>query len=707
MSDFAGELASTKVMSWEQFVSAKSRADVADRVGLGHGGGVPYPDQVVRLGLRRDRSGLRRVVLRVVPNDERILIFAPDGAVAWLERPPRARGLGYFVAAVDVSADAGALFLASFRAARRVSTAMPSTSDRVWLSNSQWVGLKDRETDRGGARARLQVELLGSLLRTGFELIEGGSDPRDVLLPSVSLSIESSVAAAEPAAAPVLVSAFASARMPAHVSTSTPFPVDVSFDGPEAPARQEWERILIKGLNPDQQVTVKVLSVRNVAVAEGYPDSIEFSVPAGKTSQLARFTMQPLAPGKVEVHLRFRQEGVTVGLLRLEGNAHDQAPDSPGRTNDRQPFQTQPPRDRVLEISFGASVDGELIGVEYDLVLDGETLSWSRSVAADEVLSYLYFAVEERWQEAQAAHPDSHQKRDAVFADHVRELGGALFREFLPVELQQLMRTDLDRFRGLMVITNEPRIPWEIACVDDAAGAPQGMLFAELGMVRGLSGVVPKSHIRINAARSKYLVPDYRERLPELSSALAERTFLADSLRATPISPSSVTSVKSLLAKRDYDLFHFAGHGATSESDKDRQVILLMGARGGNPVPFGPDDLEAAVRKSRALPEDSGRIVVLNACHSGALWSETSGFAVAFLRGGADLFIGSQWSVADTSAAFFASALYLALLAGAPLHQAAATARRAAKEEGGPGWVAYAVYGDPDAAVEFDRLPVG
>ena len=69
------------------------------------------------------------------------------------------------------------------------------------------------------------------------------------------------------------------------------------------------------------------------------------------------------------------------------------------------------------------------------------------------------------------------------------------------------------------------------------------------------------------------------------------------------------------------------------------------------------------------------------------------------------MFVGSQWSVADESAAYFASALYEALLGGAVIHRAVAQARDAAKRNGDYGWIAYAVYGDPDASVEFD--PVG
>ncbi len=701
MSSFTGDFASARSMDWEQFVSARSRSAIAHRVGLGRPDGMPRSDRVVRFGLPRIARGHRYVTLRIVANDERVLLFAADGTVAWLRRPPGRRAVGYFLVAVTLPPETDTLFLASFRRPGRMPTTRASSSERAWLSHLTWIGPRDAELDPEGGDARMQVSLLKSTLRTGYFLVEGASDPRDVLLPSVSLRVETAVAVADVAAPePTLVSAFASAHMPAKVVSRAPFDVEVGFDGPDALAHEEWERVLIQGLNPDRLVTVKVLRVRNVDVADGCPDSVEFPVPAGAATQLATFTMVALAPGRVEVHLRFRQEGVTVGLLRLVGDASDGAPASPGRSDDRRPFQIRAPRDRVLEISVGASADGDTVGLEFDLMLDGEPHSWTRSVATDDVLSHLHEEVEKQWSKAVSAHPNSPRDRDAAFGAEVRGLGRTLFRDLLPKEMQKSMHADPERFRGLMIVTNEPRIPWEITCI--AADDGPETLFAELGMVRGLSGVVSKSVIRIHPSRAKFLVPDYRDLLSALPSAAAEQDFLARNLHATPISPSSVTALKSILARRDYDLFHFVGHGTSSESDRDHQVILLMGPRGRSPVSFSSGDLEAALRRNEAKPDvGSGRVVVLNACHSGALWSETSGFAVAFLRGGADVFVGSQWSVADESAAYFASALYTGLQDGARVHEAVAKARDAAKENGDSGWVAYAVYADPDASVEF------
>ena len=72
-----------------------------------------------------------------------------------------------------------------------------------------------------------------------------------------------------------------------------------------------------------------------------------------------------------------------------------------------------------------------------------------------------------------------------------------------------------------------------------------------------------------------------------------------------------------------------------------------------------------------------------------------SGFAQAFLKGGAGAFIGSLWAVGDRPARVFSEALYMALLAGSDLAEASRKAREKAKTAGDATWLAYVVYGHP------------
>jgi CHAT domain-containing protein len=99
----------------------------------------------------------------------------------------------------------------------------------------------------------------------------------------------------------------------------------------------------------------------------------------------------------------------------------------------------------------------------------------------------------------------------------------------------------------------------------------------------------------------------------------------------------------------------------------------------------------------------SAPIVFINACRSAganATYTQLDGWARKFLEAGAGAFVGSLWAVRDSTAREFASELYRQLQAGSQLGTAAMQARRvAASEPGDSTWLAYAVYGDPRAAI--------
>jgi CHAT domain-containing protein len=95
-------------------------------------------------------------------------------------------------------------------------------------------------------------------------------------------------------------------------------------------------------------------------------------------------------------------------------------------------------------------------------------------------------------------------------------------------------------------------------------------------------------------------------------------------------------------------------------------------------------------------------VVTLNACQVGrAGYKLTSigGFARAFLSKGAGLFISSMWSVGDGTARTFTETLYRGLLDGKKLSEATIAAREASRKAGEATWLAYTVYGHPDATL--------
>ena len=91
----------------------------------------------------------------------------------------------------------------------------------------------------------------------------------------------------------------------------------------------------------------------------------------------------------------------------------------------------------------------------------------------------------------------------------------------------------------------------------------------------------------------------------------------------------------------------------------------------------------------------------LSACDVGRLRSGATGlggFAEAFLRGGAGVFIGCSWAVRDDVTALFVRTFYTQTLgAGATVGEAVLAARRAARESGDLTSLAFTVFADPRA----------
>jgi CHAT domain-containing protein len=101
-------------------------------------------------------------------------------------------------------------------------------------------------------------------------------------------------------------------------------------------------------------------------------------------------------------------------------------------------------------------------------------------------------------------------------------------------------------------------------------------------------------------------------------------------------------------------------------------------------------------------PDGSGPLVFLNACQVGrAGYSLTGlgGFARAFLNIKAGAFVGTLWSIGDTSALTFAETFYEKLMAGKTIAETTIAARQAAKNAEDVTWLSYVVYGHPSGRV--------
>ena len=338
--------------------------------------------------------------------------------------------------------------------------------------------------------------------------------------------------------------------------------------------------------------------------------------------------------------------------------------------------------------------------------ISGDIAAWVQS---------LYKGIEDAWL-------GSHSNRE-IFHDSLKAKGAALFNELIPPALKDLLwRLHLQGQLGtLLVRSDEPFVPWEIAYLDDPqnAGHDKGCFFGQLGLCRWLYGAVTVPRITIRPGRLRYVVPHYPDPRYRLAAAEEVEEPMLIAMQAQKIEPH-YAQVKAALASREFDLLHFAGHGGAESGSIGDAALLLEGAYESvageqryvtEPLPVANVAINARLRGA----DGSRPLVVLNACQAGRIgFSLTSigGFAPAFLGvregqslalGEAGAFISSLWSVGDQPASVFAAAFYKAcqVPGGCTIGHAVVVAREAARAAGDATWLAYAVYAHPHCRVEF------
>jgi CHAT domain-containing protein len=225
------------------------------------------------------------------------------------------------------------------------------------------------------------------------------------------------------------------------------------------------------------------------------------------------------------------------------------------------------------------------------------------------------------------------------------------------------------------------------------------LFLGQMGLVRWLfrAGAAPP-HLNLRQKRVRYVIPNYpdpRYRLPE---AEKEAEFLRKTFEATPVEPQPTPVRKLISEPGGFDLLHFACHGAAEQNNISNGRLLLEGSMEAGE--YVPAFLSAATAEqySNLRAADNRPMVVVNACQAGRAGYKLSGiggFAQAFLKGGAGVFVGTLWSVGDEPARVFTETLYEELLRGSNLSEAAILARRAAQQKGVATWLAYVVYGNP------------
>jgi hypothetical protein len=279
-----------------------------------------------------------------------------------------------------------------------------------------------------------------------------------------------------------------------------------------------------------------------------------------------------------------------------------------------------------------------------------------------------------------------------------RDLWQQLFNEEMRLAYRKFRSV-----RSLLIISDEPWVPWEmIKPYDDQGELIDDDFFAErFDLTRWLAGNRPLvNEIQVEAflcAAPNSGLPLVRAERDLIGRVSPYPAILRD---ASPASPT-MDALNDAFLEGGIGIFHFAGHGTFDPCLPNEAGFPLADGS-----VFRPSDLHGAVQTQ--LSKDRP-LVFLNACRSGRqAWSWTSlgGWAERWVRSsGCGAFIGPQWKVKDSIAFAFAQAFYESLARGQTLGMAAKAARQAARKAAptDPGWLAYAVYGHPNARVLFKQ----
>ncbi len=284
--------------------------------------------------------------------------------------------------------------------------------------------------------------------------------------------------------------------------------------------------------------------------------------------------------------------------------------------------------------------------------------------------------------------------------------GRGLFCELLP-KADPRVRELLAKLRRvkspLLISTDEPNLFWELL-YDDDQGTFLGLRY-RLGR-RLMTQEVPAKPLRDRQDWRCLMIADPSGNLPQTARETAQLRDWLESRNFKEIdylsgANADFKSVLAALSGKTYDIIHFAGH--TVLDRKTGEYALELSKR---------EMFRASLirRQLKGTP-----IVFLNGCWTGIAKGLANapgsvvGLTDAFLAGGAQVVVGSQFKAPDAGARAFAEKFYDLLLAGECVGEAMRSARCHVQKAPGCGaaWACFVSYGDPALQLKLREDPLG
>jgi hypothetical protein len=272
----------------------------------------------------------------------------------------------------------------------------------------------------------------------------------------------------------------------------------------------------------------------------------------------------------------------------------------------------------------------------------------------------------------------------------IRDLMPGAFWRILTAVQERVATERPDDRPTLLLLTQEPFIPWELATCPPAALVDEtsnglAQLAMQYTVGRWVLGPMdaldaetypPEAHA-VSALAAVSGTYDH-SRWEDLEEAKAETAALADAYGAVSVA-ADLPSVLRLCQEGDphVDVMHFAVHGRYAPGQKGRGLVLVD----------DDDVFYLSDRMIRGFQLRTRPVVFLNACQVGSGAEELgtyAGMAAAFLRAGAAAVIAPLWAVNDRVARELALTFYDEIAGGTPASDALRDARRRVSESAAP-----------------------
>ncbi len=291
---------------------------------------------------------------------------------------------------------------------------------------------------------------------------------------------------------------------------------------------------------------------------------------------------------------------------------------------------------------------------------------------------------------------DSYARNDSgltpeAAADNMRDQGYDLWDNLVPDEIRAAILDQREEITQLTVYCDREVVPWELLFAQDADGEDLGFLVDLFPVNRWVMG--DRWGPRLSLANPTFVLPQ-----DPPTSATNEITAIAATLAAHGPSANIETyrHLREALKHPSFGTLHFACHNYYS-AQQGSQIVFADQI-------FVPKNLTRLTKRPLA---PGHTLVFLNMCRSEGeipVYTSFETWAQRFLQLGAAAVIGTSWAVRDTTASEFAQLVYRELADGKTLGEAVKAGRKQASATlGDPTWLAYTVYGDPNAIADLQE----